>query len=94
MKLIVAIITVMALSSVANAQSLLETTDQARQRHSAERYEQYKSNNYNAPLGGYSDKLGDTAPRGTERPGYTSPQSYGNSYGSGQQQRDSSRSRY
>lgn len=67
----------------------LETTDEARQRHSAERYEQYRNNGYQAPLGGYREKLGDPAPYGTERPGYTSPQDYGygSPYGSGSQRR-------
>jgi hypothetical protein len=94
MKFVAAIITIMALTSAANAQSLLETTDQARQRHNAERYELYKSNNYNAPLGGYSDKLGDSAPRGTDLPGYTSPQSYGDDHNSGYQKSNNSRARY
>jgi hypothetical protein len=49
---------------------MLETTDEARQRHNAERYQQYKENGYQAPLGGYRERLGDPAPYGTERPGY------------------------
>lgn len=49
----------------------LETKDEARQRHSAERYETYRSRGNSAPLGGYPERLGDPAPRGTERPGYT-----------------------
>jgi hypothetical protein len=49
----------------------LETIEQRRQRHNAERYEQYRDNGYRAPLGGYREKLGDVAPRGTDRPGYT-----------------------
>lgn len=61
----------------AHSRPLLETTEQSRQRHNAERYEQYKANNYQAPLGGYRETLGDTAPYGTERPGYTSPKTYG-----------------
>ena len=64
----------------AGAQSrgnLFETTDQARQRHSAERWNQYEQRGYRAPLGGYQERLGDPAPRGTEQPGYTSPQPYG-----------------
>ena len=66
--------------SEASAQSRnpLETIDQARQRHSSERYQQQQRSG--TPLGGYREKLGDVAPRGTERPGYTSPKSYG--YGS------------
>ncbi len=62
--------------SEASAQSnALETTDQARQRHSSERYQQWKRSG--TPLGGYQEKLGDVAPQGTERPGYTSPKGYG-----------------
>ncbi len=71
--------------SEAHAQSwqseAFETTDQARQRHSAERYQQQQQRYGMPPLGGYQEKLGDTAPRGTWRPGYTSPQ--GSGYGSG-----------
>ena len=52
-----------------------ETTDQARQRHNADRYEKQQRNG--TPLGGYSERLGDPAPRGTERPGYTSPERHG-----------------
>lgn len=48
---------------------LYETMDQARQRHNAERYETYRQNGYQAPLGGYRDRLGDPAPMGTDRPG-------------------------
>ncbi len=51
----------------------LETVDQARQRHSAERYEIYKERGYQAPLGGYPERLGDPAPLGTESPGFTTP---------------------
>lgn len=53
-----------------------ETTEEARQRHSAENYQTYKNNGYQAPLGGYQERLGDPAPRGTERPGYTTPKGY------------------
>lgn len=55
----------------------LETVDQARQRNSAERWQQYERRGNQAPLGGYNDRLGSPAPYGTERPGYTSPQTYG-----------------
>lgn len=54
----------------------LETTEQARQRHSAENYQRYKERGRDAPLGGYQDKLGDPAPYGSERPGYRSEPSY------------------
>jgi len=75
------IITLFVISfSEASAQSrnFLETIDQARQRHSSERY-QYQQRS-GTPLGGYRDSLGDPAPRGTERPGFTSPKNFG--YGS------------
>lgn len=63
-----------------NTKSPFETRDQARQRHSAERYQQYEQNNRQAPLGGYRDRLGDPAPVGTERPGFRdSRSSNGNS---------------
>ncbi|RIK92898.1 MAG: hypothetical protein DCC73_11515 [Proteobacteria bacterium] len=68
----------------------LETTDQARTRHSAENYQKYQSLGGRAPLGGYSEKLGDPAPAGTLQPGlrplyqggsingpYSRPNSYG-----------------
>lgn len=69
-----------AVSLPAYAWNPLETTDEARQRHSAERYDTYRNNGYQAPLGGYQEKLGDPAPYGTDRPGYSSPYSspYGN----------------
>ena len=49
----------------------LETTEQSRQRHNAERWNTYKNRGYQAPLGGYQERLGDPAPSGTERPGYS-----------------------
>jgi hypothetical protein len=67
---------IVGFTGIANAESrslLGESIDESRQRHSAENYEVYKNNGYQAPLGGYSEPLGDTAPKGTERPGYTSP---------------------
>lgn len=72
-------IIILAITSAAYAAPMFETIDESRQRHSAERYEQYEQNGRMAPLGGYNDKLGDPAPYGTERPGYVSPQPYGNS---------------
>ncbi len=59
----------------------METTDQARQRHSAENYGTYRQNQNQVPLGGYSERLGDPSPVGTERPGYA-PKGYdSNPYG-------------
>lgn len=60
--------------ALAAAQSRpLETTDEARQRHNAERYDTYRQRGNQAPLGGYQDRLGDPAPRGTESPGMARP---------------------
>lgn len=65
------------------AGNLLETTKQARERHSAERYE-YQQRYINrtggystAPLGGYAEPLGSPAPYGTANPGYVMPKGYG-----------------
>lgn len=71
------IVALFASQAYAQSSPLLETTENARMRHNAERYETYKQNNYQAPLGGYSERLGDPAPHGTDRPGYASPQPYG-----------------
>lgn len=57
------------------AGSLLETTKQARERHSADRYAQQQSylrgsgGFITAPLGGYWEPLGSPAPYGTLNPG-------------------------
>ncbi len=51
----------------------LETTEESRQRHSAENWDTYEQHGRQAPLGGYPERLGDPAPPGTERPGFTSP---------------------
>lgn len=79
----------------------LETTNEARQRHNAERYETYRSNGNSAPLGGYSSPLGDPAPRGTESPGmrpiaptYGNDREYGSSTSRGRSDEPVSRRRY
>jgi len=36
-----------------------ETTQEARQRHEADRYDQYRQRGNSEPLGGYSEPLGD-----------------------------------
>ncbi len=40
-----------------------ETVSDAQDRHQAEHYEQRQANGGNEPLGGYSDKLGDSSGR-------------------------------
>jgi hypothetical protein len=63
-----------------------ETTDEARQRHSAERYQQQQRNG--TPWGGYKEKLGDTAPWGADRPGYVGQEQQGQrSYNYGRRRR-------
>lgn len=71
MKTIIAI-ALATLSGLASAQTYrpFETTDQLRQRRSAENYDTYRRNDNQAPLGGYREPLGSPSPRGTERPGY------------------------
>ena len=72
MKKIIFALTLLLISAgTVQAWDPLETKEESRQRHSSENYEYYKKNG--TPLGGYPEKLGDTAPYGTERPGYNSP---------------------
>jgi len=62
-----------------------ETIDEARMRHSAERYNTYEQRGYQSPLGGYRERLGDQAPPGTATPGMTDPWGYGDSQYPGMQ---------
>ncbi len=57
-------------TSQAEAQSPFETREQARERHSSERYQQQQRRG--TPLGGYGSTLGDPAPSGTSSPGQNS----------------------
>jgi len=77
-RLITMVVVILMAASTSYAQYEFETIDQARQRHSSENYDYYKSNG--APLGGYNDTFGDPAPYGTEQPGYTTRKG-GDSYG-------------
>lgn len=54
-----------------NPLNRIETIDNARARHSVENYRIYQNNHYQAPLGVYSEKLGDPQPQETLRPGYS-----------------------
>ena len=53
-----------------NPLNRIETIDDARARYSIENYRIYKNNHYQAPLGGYPEKLGDPQSQGTLRHGY------------------------
>ncbi len=74
--LIVALV-ILAAPPAAAQPKWLETTDEARQRHSAERWQQYEQRRKQGrdwpALGGYKERLGDPAPPGTAQPGYTQP---------------------
>lgn len=71
MKNTIAFLVSMLLANTALADfNFTETTSDSIARHSAERYQEYSNNGNSAPLGGYGEKLGDTAPTGTSRPGY------------------------
>lgn len=54
-----------------NPLNRIETIDDARTRHSVENYRIYKNNHYQAPLGGYPERLVDPQPQETLRPGYS-----------------------
>lgn len=74
MKIVMSIAAVLLASSAfAQTYRPLETTDQARQRQSAENYNTYRDRGSEAPMGGYSRPLGDVEQRGVDRPGYISP---------------------
>ena len=69
----IALLALIAFPLLAQAgDKMLETTEEARARHEADRYEQYRKQGNQEPLGGYSDKLGDPAPYGTSSPGRSS----------------------
>ena len=77
MKTIIATLLIATSSLVAAADwRPFETTDQARQRQSAENYDTYRARGNDAPLGGYNRPLGDSEVRGVERPGYVNQQPY------------------
>lgn len=65
-----------------------ESVDEAKARHSAKNYDTYKKNNYQPPLGGYPEQLGDPQPYGTLKPGYVNngvtPKINANPYGTPQ----------
>ena len=58
-----------------------ETSQQAYDRQSARNYQTYESNNYQAPLGGYSQPLGSST--SGEQYGYNIRNNSYNSYNSG-----------
>lgn len=68
MKLLLALCLFVSWHAQAEDFRINETVNDSRARHEAERYQQYQQNNYQTPLGGYGDKLGDPAPYGTQSP--------------------------
>lgn len=86
MRILIIAIILFGFSTSADAQSrrFLETTDEARARHSAENYNTYRNNGNRAPLGGYGGSLGDSQPYGTATPGMNNgynTNGYGNNSG-------------
>lgn len=74
--LIAAALFASSMTAIAADNNLLETTDQARQRHSAENYETYRQRGGENQLlpPSYQQPLGRPSVQGVERPGYVSPQ--------------------
>lgn len=71
------------ISSLAQAQRINETIDEARQRQQAEQFKQYQDRGNQQPLGGYNQKFGDTVPRPLNNDAYSPPgqaQPYGSQY--------------
>lgn len=68
-----AVLLASSLSASAGNNRLLETTDEARQRQSAENYEAYKKQDNPLLPPSYQRPLGDASTQGVERPGYVSP---------------------
>jgi hypothetical protein len=72
MKKLILLVSMVFIASSAYAGGAFETTDEAQARHSAERYNTYGNNQ---PLGGYSEKLGDSSPLTSNNSGYGSSNS-------------------
>ena len=74
---LIAILLLFGSGSFAYSLDKIETKEDAWNRQSAENYNVYKNNNYNAPLGGYNRTLGDNGGRD-----YGNSQPYSNSLNS------------
>lgn len=76
LSLIVGLVILAAPPAAAQSRAF-ETKDESRQRHNAERWQEHEQRRSQGldspPLGGYRERLGDPAPPGTDRPGYTQP---------------------
>ena len=68
MRIIALLFATMLITTPLLAYNALETRDEASDRHASERYESRQSHGDMAPLGGYSEKLGDSY--GSRRRGY------------------------
>lgn len=73
--IIVVAVVALSLPAFAADNNLLETTDQARQRLSAENYDTYRQRGGDNQLlpPSYQQPLGSPSTYGVERPGYVSP---------------------
>lgn len=74
MKLSIAVaVFAFSMAAVAADRSPLETTDQARQRQSAENYDTYRRQDNQLLPPSYQQPLGSPSIQGVERPGYIYP---------------------
>ena len=62
-KVLFVVVAMLVISTPVFAYHDFETVSDAQDRHQAEHYEQRQANGGNEPLGGYSDKLGDSSGR-------------------------------
>jgi len=76
MKKVLCLICILAIAQCSFASSFnkLETREQAYERQSQQNYVKYQNNNYQPPLGGYSQPLGGSAGR---QYGYVQPPNLG-----------------
>jgi hypothetical protein len=68
MKALLTLLLATATFNAAAGDRLLETQDEARERQQSERYEAKKARGGDEPLGGYTERLGDPAPRNSYEP--------------------------
>ena len=68
MRLATLLFATMLITTPLMAYNALETREEASARHASDRYESRQSNGGMAPLGGYSETLGDST--GSSRRGY------------------------
>lgn len=66
------LVALLLISTMAQAQRINETKDEARQRQQSEQYQQYQNRGNQEPLGGYQQRLGDPPQRPLNNDAYGS----------------------